>query len=232
MGISEVVLFIKNGMPYIPYCTSVGKINVLETTDQCYEDIAIEFFPSQTPWNKRTGFLHAQGIISQSSKLTSCETNDLNLVMKSASKLIKRRGSTVVVEEFDQSLSSPLVIPIFQHSLIKTVFEHNNLITNGSSLFEEINDFFGAKEGDDIFYVKSNEYSKSLENVKNSDGPIDGILNWITSTFDFTKNTLWIIFISIISLVGLYIILKIVCLFRGTCHKPKIDRNAYLMHDI
>jgi hypothetical protein len=200
---SEYILYINNGMAYIPHCKQIQTIKVLPTTGHCYRDIAVHYYKTNTTEYK-TGFLRSQGILTQLSTKASCEDTDMNLVIDESSVIIKRKSKIVTVEAYTISLRKEFSHS-FVHPVITHLFDHHQLLMNASNILETMNDIFTSKEGDDVFFVKKNLYSKDLirETSKGFFQFIADKMNSFYSACLTTITTIWnIILLTIVILIG------------------------------
>jgi hypothetical protein len=200
---SEYILYINNGMAYIPHCKQIQTIKVLPTTGHCYRDIAVHYYKTNTTEYK-TGFLRSQGILTQLSTKASCEDTDMNLVIDESSVIIKRKSKIVTVEAYTISLRKEFSHS-FVHPVITHLFDHHQLLMNASNILETMNDIFTSKEGDDVFFVKKNLYSKDLirETSKGFFQFIADKMNSFYSACLTTITTIWnILLLTIVILIG------------------------------
>jgi hypothetical protein len=120
-SITDAVIYIKNGLPYLPICSDVSTIQVLETTDACYRDFAVKY---KVGSNEVNGFLRDRNILSQFSEIVDCKTNDKNLVIEGSSVKLKRKNRGVISEDFDTRLATK---PFLQNGFLNDIFQHNQL---------------------------------------------------------------------------------------------------------
>ena len=188
---NEYVLYINNGQAYIPHCKKLQTIQVLPTTDHCYQYIAIHYYKKNTTQFK-TGFLRSQGIITQSSTKASCENTDTTLVIDEASVIINRKLKNITVEDYTISLRQKYSLS-FVHPVITHLFDHHQLLMKASNIIETMNDILTTKEGDDVFFIKKNFYSQDLirETSKGFFQFFGDKINSIYSACRTTITTIW-----------------------------------------
>ena len=209
---SEYILYINNGQAYIPHCKKIQTIQVLATTDHCYQYIAIHYYKTNTTQFK-TGFLRSQGIITQSSTKAPCENTDTTLVIDESSVIIKRKLKNITVEDYTISLRQKYSLS-FVHPVITHLFDHHQLLMNASNILETMNDILTTKEGDDVFFVKKNFYSQDLIR-ESSKGFFQFIADKMNSFYSACRTTITTIWNILLLAIFIIIAFKIVIWYKS-----------------
>jgi hypothetical protein len=153
-GLKDAILYINDGLAYLPVCTNVSSIQVLDTTSACYRDVAVKYKVGD---NEVNGFLRPSNILSQFSEIVDCKTNDKSLVIESSSVKIKRKRQVITIEQYDIHLATKLRIPLLQEGSLNEIFKHHQLLVNSTGTIDHIEELFASQEREDIFYVRGNE---------------------------------------------------------------------------
>jgi hypothetical protein len=93
-GLTDAILYINDGLAYLPVCSNVSTIQVLERTTECYKDFAVKYRVNEKEIN---GFLRTSNILSQFSDMVDCKTTDKNLVLERSSVRLRRKQQVVIV---------------------------------------------------------------------------------------------------------------------------------------
>lgn len=204
-GSTEVIVYINNGLAYLPICKSVSSINIIEKPSYCYKDFAIQYGN-----DKKTGFLRTHGIITRSSSLEQCGLNDKKLVIDESSLVISRKSNIVTVSNYTESLKTNLTISLMS-PLFKNIFEHNKILMNHDSLIEQLDDLLIAKENDDSFYLKKNEitFDSAAINV-NRDGFWNQVIGFFKSLWSSIKEYANNVVYTVVSIIAIVLILYVV----------------------
>lgn len=209
-GLNDITLYINDGIPYLPTCTNVSMIEVINYTDKCYRDFAVKY---KMGGNEMSGFLRPNNILSQFSVIDDCKKNDKNLVIESGHVMIKRKERNVTVEQYDMHLAVQLRIPFLQKGSLNELFKHHQLLVNGSSSLENVEEMISIKEQDDIFYVKGDEPLEYIP-VPKANGPT----LFFKTVFNFIKNITGKIWNFIVySIVGIVLAVGLgYCILKST----------------
>jgi hypothetical protein len=204
--LQDSVIYINDGTIYLPVCSNVSTIQVLERTTECYKDFAVKYRVNEKEIN---GFLRPPNILSQFSEVVDCKTTDKNLVLERSSIKLKRKHQIVHVENYDIQLATKLKIPIFQKGSVNEIFKHHQLLVNSASTIEHIEELIASKEQTDIFFVRGNGNSK-IAYVKETNGPMKYLKHayiWLRNLSDamwniiiYTLSALVITFCALIAL--------------------------------
>lgn len=227
-GLNDITVYINDGVPYLPVCTNVTKIEVLSTTSQCYRDIAVKY---KIGYREINGFLRPSSILSQFSIIDDCKKNNKNLLIESGSVIVKRKSNKVIIEKYDKRLATRLRIPFLQEGSLNELFKHNQLLINASSSLEQMEEMIAIKEQDFTFFVKGNENIES-----NTASEESQITNFFSNVFNFLKSITGKIF-SFIKYTFLTLLIILLALVLGYCiiwfvgyclkNKPKVINMVY-----
>lgn len=217
MGLSEFIVYINDGVAYLPLCRIVDRIEIMEKPINCYKDFAITY--TTIDHVKKTGFLRADGIITHQSTMESCNNNDRNLMIDDASIIVQRKNNLVTVSNTSSALRTNLKVSIVD-KVIANIMEHNKILMNESNVLETMNDLLAAHEGDIIYYVKPNDFSFHIEEqLGNKDTKFkktDSLLvQYIKHVYHSIKTTLFFFLIVIGLMLTGYVVFKVVVLIKG-----------------
>jgi hypothetical protein len=84
-----MVLYATNENFFVPHCIDISEINVHDSPENCYENVAISFNNKHRAIN---GFLQNNRIIKRNSKEISCDLLTNNFVHIDKNNKIKRQG--------------------------------------------------------------------------------------------------------------------------------------------
>ena len=222
MAYGEFIVYINNGLAYLPHCRTINSINVLTETKKCYKNFAIQYESKPTMLNTflknsamntvMNGFLRYNGIITRYSYERSCDSfynNDIYLDNNDTTLIcLKQQGNKVVITNTTQSLQTKLKVS-YASQLIARLLHHNELIYNETGIFETISEIEKINDGDDMFFVKKDEDDGVIDVFSEKHIERDGIVAWFTKVFKMLHIVALIIGITILTVIALYITYKI-----------------------
>ena len=221
MAYGEFVVYINNGLAYLPQCRTINSINVLTETNKCYKHFAIQyknkpsmldmFFNKTKTNNTVNGFIRPNGIVTRYSYERSCDSyynNDLYIDNNTTLIGLKQKGKKVIITNATQSLQTKLKVS-YTNDFIAQLLHHNELIYNETGIFEIINEVEKINDGDDMFYVKKDD----------DDGIIDvfsekhlqregGAVAWFAKMLKMFHIVVFVTGITILTIVALIILYK------------------------
>jgi hypothetical protein len=201
-GLNEAVLYINDGLAYLPVCTNVSTIQVLNKTNECYRDFAVKYSVGN---NEVNGFLRHSNILSQFSDIVNCKSSKRNLVIESSLVRLKRIHKAVTVESFSNQYALKLRIPLLKEGSLNEIFKHHQFLVNSTGTIDHIEELLASQEKEDIFYVRS---------IKNSTSETKGPVKYVERAYIWLGElgeTIWnfIIYISLARLVIAFCLLVI-----------------------
>lgn len=215
----DLIIYFNNGISYLPMCNDVYNITVYRNQkirNECFEDIQV-LYKNEKSQKYIRGFLRKNGIITQYSKRISCEMMELNEKSIMVNDiLIQKKGSEIFFTNFNHSLDTTIRTSLWNTNELQRLFDHNTLLTNGSSLLENIDGLYESHFEDSEMAYNGMKFRFMNENDQNDEmGFFGSIVKSIKNFFSFIyemiiKILLWILFILLIIFV-IYFILK--CFF-------------------
>jgi hypothetical protein len=221
-GLTDAVLYINDGLAYLPVCTNVSTIQILSTTSECYRDFAVKYTVGN---NEINGFLRHSNILSHFSEQVECDSNDRSLVIEGSSIKIKRKQKNVTIENFDNNLVTKLRMPLLEEGSLNEIFMHHQLLINSTGTIDHIEELFASKEHEDIFYVRGSSGSRinSVSQVNGAVGLIHRGVEYLRSLSTEIWNTLIYIVFALAIVFCLLIILRCICC-KKRCSRPRYNR--------
>lgn len=230
-GSTDVILYIKDGLAYIPFCNNVSQITVIQNTTACYKDFPVTYTMNSKPFN---GFLRQHNILTQYSKLHDCKTNDKNLVIENSFKIIKRKNQIVTVNKYNHNLSTKLKIPFFDETSLNNAFKHHELIVNSTGMLENMEELIISKEHNIDFYVKKNENFEIDRVEKEPSWPVRLANNFI-NYYSGIKQNIFNIFMAIVHIciiiIVFYVSVKLAVYTYCKCKTVKLRRQKTIAQE-
>jgi hypothetical protein len=90
----NAILYIRNGMIFVPECVEVDSIQIIEDSNECFKSIMIKFHAKQV---EKIGYIDSANIIRDVAKEVSCKEN--SEVVVAGGKWFQRVKNTIVVRD-------------------------------------------------------------------------------------------------------------------------------------
>jgi len=211
----DLIVYFDDGVSYLPVCTDVHNITIFrqqKIKDECYEDVQI-IYKNQKLKNYKRGFLRKNGIITLFSKRIPCELSDYNAKSIFVDDiLVQKKSNEITLINFNESVKTVLRPSLWNTNELHRLFEHHSLLTNGSNIFESIEDLFHQ-------HVKDVEHTSDILNgipVGRIDGNDDdlGFVGSMVKSFKGFFSSIWQT--SLEFLIYLVISFLVICVFYFT----------------
>ena len=185
----DVIIYINNGLAYIPTCKDVASIKIEElknnmpnffrgfgfNSDKCFKDFEIKYRVKDSNITKQ-GFLREENIISQVSSQIECFSDDgKELIVENKFKLLKNKNKTIA-----SNYTSSVTKLRLKHNNLLHLFNHHKYLVNGTDFVEEMDEILRINNGeellnenqkdDDITIVKKHSEIDYFKNIINEIG--------------------------------------------------------------
>ena len=221
----NMVLYATNENIYVPHCIDISEINVHDSTENCYEDVAISFNNNNRTIN---GFLQNDRIIKRNSKKISCDLITNNFVHIDKNNKIRRQGRDNYLEIVNDDNSIEKV-NILDLSIIDPNFHHNQVLIESVDVLDEIHRYSQISDsslGEFVVSITGHESYKSISSFKR---PLDTIGNVTLDVVNYSVKTYYTIKIVAIILVFClftFIIIFIIVKICKVCGKHDNNNNS------
>ena len=173
---NEATLYSDKGTIFIPQCTQIYDIEVIEETTFCYKD-----FPVQIIHNNRTtnAFLTKEKVIKLTSKQVTCTNHKDTLYLRSTNRILTKDQNKIKIEPDNKYMH--IQFNLQQHNITEINFVHDKHILNSVDLISQLANLTAVEEKQGAFHITTDQYSESETKFKNV----------ITTTYATTRNMIW-----------------------------------------
>lgn len=230
-----MIIYINNGLAYVPTCSDVEKIFVVTTSEHnsfskgyrnsCTNGYKIKYQKKGSDVIM-IGYLQNQNIISQNLKKIDCiSASDHELIINNKIKL-KKTPNGVEISNY----TSSIVKLHLKHNSLKRLFNHHAYLVNGSDLIEEIDNLLNINNGGDSIINNNNQETPNDIRVINDNSVngsyfnimINGFVEFFSPIFDFGFRFFWIL----LFVIFVYFLIIIILKFVRMCPLYKAKANS------
>jgi hypothetical protein len=219
---NEQIILYSNGIYnniYIPDCVPVFEIKLIETSENCYADIPIQY---KILNRTKIGFITHSLIIKDTSKITLCNhTNDFTILPKSLRIIERKNGKINILQQSKENLHK---ISFLSMSTNAINYQHNIQITEGIDIISQFQQIIIINDTGSIF--------KIIE-----DGPTTLLKSTIINHPDFQsflaiamlKHLFWslltIVIVVLIKISIIILLIKCIINYVKKCWKSRIQNS-------
>ena len=154
----ELVIHVKNGIPFIPHCNILESITIKNFSTECFEDIPVEIIVDK---KRSRVFLQSYGILKQETrKLNDCDKYENTVFLPENKGLLKQIGQEIVLIIPEQIHYQKIHLQTLNWS--KLNFMHDQKIIQGTDLLLQFKNLTNVWQLDGEFD------SKNLDTINHS----------------------------------------------------------------
>ena len=208
---AELILYVNNGVLYLPKCEQVTSISFIDNLDKCYEDV-----PVRLP-NQAVAFLKQGKFIVNESRLVSC--GGVNSHTNIADKIIVIvKGNRVTFQPFSPRNTYVIRPMHLEHG--NQNFDHDPILTANFDVLGSQERSESVFDNGETFQVK-----ESFRNNQNNH-TFDELLGHMFSSYQ-QKLVASAIFILLMLLIILFIVCFVQCNCARSCLCPRKKTNIH-----
>ena len=199
---NEAVFYSDDGHIFVPQCYIINEITIINSTEECYKDIPIQFELNNKSLN---AFLTQEKIVRLTSKTTNCKSNRQHIRFNSNKSIIKQNNVVYLYEE-----------PVFktinynlQNSNISNInfmIKHDNILINSINIINETINILVKNENTGILHIVEDNHSETNSTIKTILKKIQNLNNTVA---DLVHNIILYVLVAVTSAVVIFICIAI-----------------------
>jgi len=155
---NEAVIYSFEGRIYVPQCTIINQIKIVNSTRQCYHDIPILInFNNKTI----TAFLTQDKVIRLVSKTKPCINNKQIIHFEKSNQVLVKNGNSISIMNEPNFKVLEVNLQHFNISSINFMAKHDSLIITSIDVLKNSLSLVSHDEINGMFHVIENEHSQS-----------------------------------------------------------------------
>ena len=155
---NEAVIYSFEGRIYVPQCTIINQIKILNSTRQCYHDI-----PILIEFNNKTitAFLTQDKVIRLVSKTKPCINNKQIIHFEKSNQVLVKNGNSISMMNEPNFKVLEVNLQHFNISSINFMAKHDSLIITSIDVLKDSLSLVSHDEINGMFHVIENEHSQT-----------------------------------------------------------------------